>query len=133
MEALDILPDNIEVEVDDDGSFYRLPNPDFFPLYRQGNEFDALRVEKFKILILCNAERYYGILEVKPKQLSSDEWQVMKEDLEEEITGLAQDIVRRNIGLGIEKQGNQPPEKLQKFLTIKKHSNAVMGALIDIG
>lgn len=132
LEALDILPDNVDVEIDEEGSFYRLPSPELFPLYQQGNDFDALRVEKFKILVVCNQKYFYGVLEVKPKQLNVVEWQIMKEDLENEITGLAQDIVRRNIGLGIEKEGNQPPEKLQKFLTIKKHSKAVMNALIDI-
>ena len=45
----------------------------------------------------------------------------MRDDLETEIQGLAQDIVRRNIGLGDEAKGLLPPDDLYSFLIINKN------------
>lgn len=56
----------------------------------------------------------------------------MRDDLETEIQGLAQDIVRRNIGLGDEVKGLLPPDDLYAFLIINKNAHAIMSALLDI-
>ena len=56
----------------------------------------------------------------------------MRDDLETEIQGLAQDIVRRNIGLGDEAKGLLPPDDLYAFLIINKNAHAIMSALLDI-
>ena len=61
-----------------------------------------------------------------------NEWTMMKDDLEKEMTGLAQDIVRRNIGLGNMKYGNLPPKVLFDFIVIKKSAQKVLMSLIDI-
>ena len=56
----------------------------------------------------------------------------MRDDLESEIRGLAQDIVRRNIGIGKSYNEKIPPKILYDFLVIKKYSTNVTMALMDI-
>lgn len=51
--------------------------------------------------------------------MNIDEWTMMKDDLESEMVGLAQDIVRRNIGIGKMKKGDVPPKILYDFIVIK--------------
>lgn len=132
LDALDILPDGNDVLVDEEGRIYRPVSASPIPLYKQGNDYDALRVDAFRICVTCGGREYYSLLEVLPKQLSVDEWSMMRDDLETEIRGLAQDIVRRNIGLGSDKAGAIPPQKLYTFFVMQKYASKVLSALIAL-
>lgn len=133
LDALDIMPlDDANVKEDDSGDLYRSPSEKAFVLYKSNADYDALRVDVFKISVFCQDVWYYGTFKILPKPMSSQEWVMMKEDLEKEIRGLAQDIVRRNIGIGGYKEGEIPPKALYDFLVIKKYSKKVLNALVDI-
>lgn len=132
LDALDILPDGNDVLIDEEGRIYRLASATPFPLYKQGNDYDALRVDAFRICVTCEGKEYFSLLEVLPKQLSIGEWSMMRDDLEQEIRGLAQDIVRRNIGLGNDRVGAIPPQKLYTFLVMQKYASRVLTALIAL-
>lgn len=132
LDALDILPDGFGVQVDEEGRTYRRISPDPMPLYKHNDDFDALRVDQFRIEIIANRHHYYGLLDILPKQLEIPEWRMMRDDLEREIIGLAQDIVRRNIGLGDKKAGAIPPQKIYNFFVIKKYASRILSALIDL-
>ena len=132
LDALDVLPDGYGVLIDDNGRAYRQVSTEPFPLYKNNDEFDALRVDQFRVEIVCEEKHYFGLLDILPKQLNSVEWRMMKDDLEEEITGLAQDIVRRNIGLGDRREGAIPPQKVYNFFVIRKYASKILSALIDL-
>ena len=132
LDALDILPDGNDVFFDEDGRIYRPASSSPFPLYKQGNDYDALRVDAFRICVTCAGQEYFSLLEVLPKQLSVGEWSMMRDDLETEIRGLAQDIVRRNIGLGGDRSGAIPPQKLYTFFVMQKYASKVLSALIAL-
>ena len=132
LDALDILPDGNNVLVDGDGYLYRPVSSFPFPLYKQDNDYDALRVDAFRICVICQGQKYYALLEVLPKQLTLSEWTMMRDDLENEIRGLAQDLVRKNIGLGTVKNGSIPPEKLYTFFVVKKYAPKVLASLITL-
>ncbi len=133
LDALDIMPlDDGNIKEDESGDIYRCPSENAFVLYKSNADYDALRVDVFKISVFCKDVWYYGIFKILPKPMSSQEWVMMKEDLEEEIKGLAQDIVRRNIGIGQFKEGDIPPKALYDFLVIRKYSKSVLNALVDI-
>lgn len=132
LDALDILPDGNNVLVDEDGRIYRPVANVPIPLYKQGNDYDALRVDAFRLCVSCEGKEYFSLLEVLPKQLSISEWTMMRDDLENEIRGLAQDIVRRNIGLGNERTGAIPPQKLYTFFVMQKYASQVLSALIAL-
>lgn len=130
--ALECCPiiDRIQAE---DGLVYCTPADEIIKLYRSNTiEFDALRVDTLQISVKCNSKTYVSYLDIIPKQLSPQEWEIMRDDLENEIRGLAQDIVRRNIGIGDEYSGKIPPSDLYTFLIISKKANAILAALLDI-
>ena len=133
LEALDIVPiDDGRIAYDEKGHIYRMPSKELFTLYRASCGYDALCVDSFQISIYCYGTWYYGTFQVLAKPMSVDEWTMMKEELEKEMVGLAQDIVRRNIGIGKQKYGNVPPRMLYNFIIIKKYARIVLAALIDI-
>lgn len=133
LDALDIMPlDDATISEDESGRLYRNASPESFVLYSSDAGYDALRVDTFKISVLCQGEWYYGVFDIVPKPVSKNEWKIMRDDLEKEIHGLAQDIVRRNIGIGDYRDVNIPPKVIYDFLVIKKYSNKVMMALVDI-
>ncbi len=133
LEALDIIPmDDESISEDENGRIYRGISEENFVLYRCNAGYDALRVDVFKISVYCNGEWYYGTFQILPKPISLSEWKIMRDDLESEIKGLAQDIVRRNIGIGNAHNEKMPPKILYDFLVIKKYSKNVIMALMDI-
>ncbi|MCM1180551.1 MAG: DUF2357 domain-containing protein [Clostridium sp.] len=133
LEALDIMPlDDSNIMEDQYGRIYRMPSDESFILYKTNAGYDALRVDVFKIAIFCEEQWFYGLFQILPKPISVDEWCMMRDDLEKEIRGLAQDIVRRNMGLGNGKNAKVPPKALYDFLVIKKYSKNVLMALVDI-
>lgn len=133
LEALDIVPlDDRKIAYDSEGYIYRMPSSESFVLYKDDGKFDALCVDTFRISVYCYKTWYYGIFQVLPKPMSINEWTMMKDDLEKEMVGLAQDIVRRNIGFGNKKYGDVPPKVLYDFIVIKKYAQSVLVALLDI-
>lgn len=133
LDALDIIPlDDLTISEDESGRLFRTASPESFMLYSSDAGYDALRVDAFKISVLCYGEWYYGVFDILPKPVSKNEWKMMKDDLEKEIHGLAQDIVRRNIGLGDYRDANMPPKIIYDFFVIKKYSDKVMMALVNI-
>lgn len=132
LDALECCPTTSRIMVDDEGLLFCNPADDVIKIYRSDTNYDALRVDTLQISIICNNNVYFSWLNVVPKQLSNQEWTIMRNDLENEIRGLAQDIVRRNIGVGDEMQGILPPDDLYAFLIINKNAQAITSALLDI-
>lgn len=133
LDALDIMPnDDANIFEDENGRIYRTISDSCFVLYKSNAGYDALRVDSFKISIYCQKEWYYGVFQILPKPMSLSEWHMMKNDLEDEIRGLAQDIVRRNIGIGDIYSEKLPPKIVYDFMVMKRYSKKVMMALMDI-
>ena len=132
LDALECCPSSNRIMVDDEGFVYCTPGEEVIKLYRSDSSYDALRVDVLQISVMCGLNSYFCFLKIAPKQLSLEEWKIMRDDLETEIQGLAQDIVRRNIGLGNEVKGLLPPDDLYAFLIINKNAHAIMSALLDI-
>lgn len=133
LEALDIIPlHKVGINSDIDGQLYRTPSQTPFYLYKNGEDYDALCVDTFLIKVVCNNAVYFSTLQVLPKPFSVDEWGMMRDDLEQEITGLAQDLIRRNLGIGGIKEGKLPPKILHDFIIMQKYSKRILPALMDI-
>ena len=132
LDALECCPMTNRITIDDEGLVYCTPANEILSIYRSDSSYDALRVDTLQISVSCSDATYFSYLQVVPKQLSLHDWQIMRDDLENEMRGLAQDIVRRNIGIGNEIQGVLPPDDLYAFLIINKNAHAIMSALLDI-
>lgn len=132
LEALDVMPyDDKNLFEDEEGRLYRTVSPESFLLCSSDSTTDTLRVDSFKMSIYCNEKWYYGVLNILPKAMSKKEWKMMKDDLEKEVRGLAQDIIQKNIGIG-NKNIKIPPRILYDFMILKKYSKRVIMALMNI-
>jgi hypothetical protein len=133
LDGLDLLPPYL-CEVDDNGLFYVSANTNKkYVLFSNDNKHYAMSVGTFEFHIVRGNCIYRQIFKILPKQLNSDEWTVMKSDLENEITGLSADLIRRNMSLT--DSGNldyMPPDKLYKFFIIQKHFKNILAALLDL-
>lgn len=133
LDALDIMPgDDKNIIEDDNGRIYRTVSDSKFTLYKSNAGYDALRVDTFKISVLCYGRWFYGIFEIRPKPISIDEWHMMKDDLELEIKRFTQDIFRHNTGIGDFHNESIPSKFLYDFLVIRKYSKKVLTVLMDI-
>lgn len=133
LDALDIMPeDDKNVIEDNNGRIYRTVSNNNFTLYKSNAGYDALRVDTFKISVLCDSRWFYGSFEIRPKPISMDEWHMMKDDLELEIKRFAQDIFRHNTEIGNYHNESIPSKVLYHFLVIKKYSKKVLAVLMDI-
>lgn len=132
LEALDIMPfDDKNLFEDEAGRLYRSVSSESFVLCSSDNMKETLRVDAFQISVYCNHQWYYGVLNILPKPMSEKEWQMMKDDLEKEVKGLAQDIIQKNVGIQ-NKNVKIPGRLLYDFLVLKKYSKKMIMTLMDI-
>jgi len=89
LDALECCPANERIMVDDEGLVYCTPADEIIKIYRSDSNYDALRVDLLQLTVVCESTRYNSFLQIVPKQLSSQEWTIMRDDLENEIRGLA--------------------------------------------
>lgn len=131
--ALDIvgIEDNQLFE-DIEGHLYRAPSETPFYLYKNDGYYDELRVDEMLIKVICNNLIYYGKLIVLPKPVSMNEWRMMRDDIESEMRGLSQDLIKKNVGLGGKHNAVLPPKLMYDFLVIENYSYKILPALIDI-
>ncbi|MDO5292903.1 MAG: DUF2357 domain-containing protein [bacterium] len=134
VEALYGIPKTEQIAVDPQGRRYLKPTEEYFFLYQSDDNYEPLWIDVFLITVVCEEKVYYGTLEVKPKQMDMGEWALMKKELEEEVKGLAKELVIRNHGYGnqLDDHGVLPPDPLAKFLLIKEHAKQVAAAIMDI-
>lgn len=86
----------------------------------------------YRINVVVNDTSYYSWLKVKPKQITEDQWVAMREDIEESLHGLAQDLIRKNASLGINSTIPIPIHILRKLFIIKKEFSKWIVALKSI-
>jgi len=133
LEALDIVSVyDRNIREDEEGRLYRAVSDSRFVLYANDGGYDALRVDNFQISVFCSGKWYYGVFQVLPKPMSMSEWQMMRDDLEREVRGLAQEMAKHSAGLGKGTNEIISPKLVYDFLVIKKYADQAMMAMMDI-
>jgi len=134
MDGLDIISVNL-LEIDTEEKAYLSPSPT--PLYIFKNELkkDKKNEEEnsdenlgyyplipgyYRIKVVANGEIYYSWLKVEPKQINEGQWVSMREEVEDTLHGLAQDLIRKNAGLEVDTDLPIPIQKLHKLYILKK-------------
>ncbi len=88
----------------------------------------------YQLIVEVKEEFYYAIVNVKPMHISQTAWEVMRDELESVLPGLAMDLVFRNLGFnkafGVEVP--LPPYNLFAFLIINQNFSKVISALTDL-
>lgn len=128
MDGLESLPEDLTKE-DESGDVYISPSLQKISLFQK--DFYPLIPGIFRIVIVIKDIKYYSLVEVKAKLITKNELDIIKEDLEKTVNGLAFELIRKNISLGNDKFKDAPME-LYKFFVIQKNFSKVMSALADI-
>jgi hypothetical protein len=118
------------VEVDDTGEAYLYPNEGKVELFNQN--YYPLIPGTYQIRVVVGDQIWYAPFTIRPKQLTTGQLDVMREQLEEKLRGLALDFISKQFSKGQALGKSLPPKLLMQFLTITKHYPNVMAALSDL-
>lgn len=129
MDGLESIPE-MYVEEDDNGETFLRPSNYPIPLFKF--EFYPLIPGFYRLLVETNNTKYFTLIQIKPKQLSVQQWEIMKDELESELAGLAQDLIRKNLGIGLPIGKYISSKLLHRFIVIQRNFGNVMEALSDL-
>lgn len=128
MDGIETLQNDI-VKDDINGEVYISPSNEIIELYNTDNF--PLIPGTFRMIVEINGKHFFSKIKVKPKFITEEELGILKEDLEEEINGLAFELIKKNIAIG-EVLIDDLPIKLYKFFIIKSKFSNIMAALEDL-
>jgi len=86
----------------------------------------------YRIKVVTNNVSYYSWLKVLPKQINESQWIAMRNDIENTLHGLAQDLVHKNSSLSYNSDIPIPVNLLRKLYIIKKDYFKWIEALKEI-
>lgn len=129
MDGLETLPQS-SLEEDDFGRPYLRSSAELQPIY--SSEDSALIPGFYRIEVSISGHSYFALLNVEPRQLGIAEWQVMIEELDAELKGLAIELVKRSLGFTAMQGLTLSPQQLHHFLVMRDHFQSVMAALSDL-
>lgn len=129
MDGLEMIPGK-SVETDENGETYILPSTNEQPLFTY--DYFPLIPGHYQVMVIVGETKYYSLISVKTKEMTKEQWKIMIQEMENIIKGLAQDLVRKQIGTDRSIFGNLPPQLLHQFFVLRKHFPSVMAALSDL-
>lgn len=119
-------------EVDGDGKIYLEPSEEIRILFQNYNTHYPLIPGFYPIKVVAFGEHFFSTMQIEPKQITRAQWEYMKDELEKELKGLAQDFIRNRFGLGCSNVQAIPVKLLYQFELLLKNYNKVMISLNDI-
>ncbi|HEY2494853.1 MAG TPA: DUF2357 domain-containing protein [Paenibacillus sp.] len=129
MYGLESLSDE-KLEIDENGDVYLKPSVTPIALYAK--DYYPLIPGTYLAKVITGGSIYYLPFNVRPKQVTKDQLELMKRDLEYTLRGLAIDFVKNVYSAADNQNKALPPQLLRQFMTIKRHFPSVMAALTDI-
>ena len=129
MDGLEMIPGR-QVEMDDSGDSFFYPSPQPYFMFRP--DYFPLIPGYYQVRVSVHGIDYYALVKIKPKQISEEQWEVMCDEIEQKVKGLAQDLVYKNLGGHIPYADVVPPRVLLQFFVLQKHFSSVMAALSDL-
>ncbi|USK71150.1 DUF2357 domain-containing protein [Peribacillus asahii] len=137
MDGLDTIPEEY-TQVDDTGHVC-LPASNKLLLFQddptkleRGVSYYPLIPGHYRIKVVIEEEVYYSWLKITPKQMEEEQWIAMREEIENTLHGLAQDLVRKNASLGDEGSAPIPIEFLRKLFILRKEFSKWLLAIKEI-
>lgn len=118
------------VELDDKGEAYIFPNEGEISLFSKN--YYPLIPGTYQIRVETEEKTYFAPFIIRPKQISAEQLDIMKEQLEETIRGLSLDFISKRYTNGEKFGKSLPPKLLMQFMIITKHFSNVMTALSDL-
>lgn len=126
--------DSLKLHLDEEGIPCLMPGTKRFPLYSDANEDYPLIPGDYLIIVKCKGDVFNSLeatLRVRPNNITEDELNVMRNELNEMVQGLAYDQARMNYGLRLYgESGLLPPLVLAEFV-ILNHIVKELGATLE--
>ncbi|MEW9053599.1 MAG: DUF2357 domain-containing protein [Neobacillus sp.] len=130
MDGLETLPDNRMPLDPIGGEVYLSPSEKAVTLYDHTKEYYPLIPGLYQMVVLYDTKRYYSWIKVLPKQLEESQWERMKQEVEEELKGLARDFLLKKTGLSKRMEGISHG-LLERFFIINNRFSSCMVVLSD--
>ena len=131
MDGLDTLSEHL-IEVDPEkGEVYLLPSEQSVTLFSNKEEYYPLIPGFYRLVVVADGQSFFSWIKVIPKQLEESQWEIMRDEVEKELMGLAREIVLNRTGMisGVE---GITPGMLGQFIVIKNRFPSVMAAISDL-
>ncbi|MCL6454727.1 MAG: DUF2357 domain-containing protein [Alicyclobacillus sp.] len=131
MDGLEMLAER-EVEIDPAGRPYLEPSSQPRVLYAPSNEYYPYIPGYYRLEVETGGQRYRTLVQIEPSRITRAQWEVMRDELNAQLTGLAETLVRRHIGVGDDVTRAFPAALLHRFLVVEKHFAGVRASLMDL-
>lgn len=133
MDGLDTLPDKLLEEDMDGGEVFLASSQSPIVMYEMNGENNYPYIPGiYQIKVNVRGALYYTWIKIVPKQMSEDQWEFMKDEVENELRGLAQDFVQKSYGLNQQTFSHLSPAVLRQFMIIEHRFPAIMAAITDL-
>ncbi|MGV2941934.1 DUF2357 domain-containing protein [Mesobacillus sp. LC4] len=131
MDGLDTLSERL-LEVDPlEGEVFLAPSDQPVTLFANNNDYYPLIPGFYRIVVDHGDNRFYSWVKVIPKQIEETQWEVMRNEVEKELRGLARDVILKKTGMNTGHEGISQG-LLGQFIVIKNRFPSVMTALSDL-
>ncbi|WP_284035659.1 DUF2357 domain-containing protein [Neobacillus sp. 114] len=131
MDGLEILPDpNLKTD-SQVGEVYLSPSEHPVILFDHNDEYYPLIPGYYRMMVIYDGNRYYNWVKVVPKQLNESQLELMKQEVEQELNGLAREVLLKKTDLDT-RMDEIPLGLLEQFFVINKRFSTVMAALTDL-
>lgn len=132
MDGLDTLPEEM-VSIDRYGIAYLNPSEREYKLYSYNQQQLYPFIPGFyRIVVEVDDRKYYSWIRIKPKQITQEQWEAMRDEIEETVNGLAQDIIRQNSNVAGYGNAPIPFTYMRQWLVLNNHKGALINALEGI-
>lgn len=129
-DAIEVLPERA-MKIDENGESYLIPSSEPLTLFSTTHECYPLIPGFYSMMIVLGNKKYYSWVKISPKQMLDTQLDIMKNEVEQELQGLAQDILMKKSGIGFAGQAI-PQSMLEQFATMRERFPSVMAALTDL-
>lgn len=131
MYGLDAVPSH-RVEFDENGEIYMRPSSEVVSLYSISDY--PLIPGTYLLRVEVEEKTYYAPFAIDSKQVTGEQLQQMRQELEEMMKGLTFDFVHRVYAASPQEKRHSvlPPPLLKKFMILDRHYPYLMSALADL-
>lgn len=131
MDGLDTLPES-QINIDEKGEVYFSPSTEEQNIFKYGNEYYPLIPGYYRLMIITPENNYYSLIKVETKEMEIEQWEIMRDEIENKLNGLAQDIMRKNTNINIDNVYPIPFSLMRQFIILNENKSRLISTIEDI-
>ena len=130
-DGIDLLPEEY-CNIDKEGNLYLSPSKMVQKMFEFSSSNYAIRVGTFAMRLVHDGRNYYQWFQILPKNVNQQEWQIMRQELEEEIQGLSADVIKKSISIGASGMASSSNQELYHFFVMRKYISQILAAFLEL-